>query len=203
MQITMGLIIGVGLAAACGFRVFVPLLGMSIASLAGHLTLAPGFEWIGTWPALVALATATVLEIAAYYLPWLDNLLDTVATPAAIVAGTIVTASQLGDLSPLLKWSLAIIAGGGVCGVIQTGTVVVRAASTGTTGGLGNVAVSSFELFASLLMTMLAIVLPIFGIVVVIAVFGAMAWQISKWLGRRQPPPLELQTSTPQDLRMS
>ena len=199
MHFVMGLIIGVGLSAACGFRVFVPLLGMSIANLAGHLTLAPGFEWIGTWPALIAFATATILEIGAYYIPWLDNLMDTAATPAAIVAGTIVTASQLGDVSPLLKWSLAVIAGGGVCGVIQTGTVVVRAASSGTTAGLGNCAVSSIELLAAIVMTMLAIVVPVVCLLVMLVVICKMVGRIVASWSSRKPRPTSVAMSEGHD----
>ena len=90
----LGVIIGLGLSAACGFRVFVPLLVMSIASLSGHLTLSSGFEWIGTYPALLAFAVATVLEIAAYYIPWVDNFLDIIGAPAAIIAGMIAMASS-------------------------------------------------------------------------------------------------------------
>lgn len=168
MDIVMGVIVGVGLSAACGFRVFVPLLGMSIANLAGHLTLSPGFEWIGTWPALLTFATATILEIGAYFVPWVDNLMDTLATPAAIVAGTIITASQIGDASPLLKWSLALIAGGGVCGIVQTGSVAVRAASSGTTGGFGNFVVSVIELSAAICITILAIVVPVICLVLLV-----------------------------------
>src|SRR6267378_5007073 len=116
METLMSICLGIGLSAACGFRVFVPLLIMSIASLSGHLSLAHGFEWIGSYPALISFSVATCLEIAGYYIPWLDHLLDTMATPAAIVAGTIVTASMMTDVSPLLKWTLAIIAGGGAAG---------------------------------------------------------------------------------------
>jgi len=168
MEIALGLMIGVGLSAACGFRVFVPLLGMSIANMAGHLTLSSGFEWIGSWAALIAFGTATILEICAYYIPWIDNIMDAGATPLAIAAGTIVTASQVGDLSPLLQWSLAVVAGGGVCAVVQGGTVAVRAASSGTTGGFGNFIVSTFEDVAAVVVTVLAIVLPIVCFILVI-----------------------------------
>ncbi len=192
MQLLMSLIIGLGLSAACGFRVFVPLLGMSIASLAGHLSLTPGFEWIGTWPALIALMTATILEIGAYYVPWLDNLMDTVASPAAVIAGTIVTASQIGDVSPLIKWSLAIIAGGGVCGVVQAGTVVTRAASTGVTGGFGNFLVSSAELVAALVMTFLAIVIPIVGMIVMCVLVVLMVSKLLNWATSSKPPESDL-----------
>src|SRR4051812_14311053 len=122
MKLGLSICLGVGLSAACGFRVFVPLLGMSLAALAGHLTLAPSFEWIGTWPAFTCFLAATGLKIAAYYIPWLDTLLDAIATPAAIVAGTIITAAVMTDMSPLMRWSLALIAGGGTAGVIQSAT---------------------------------------------------------------------------------
>ena len=168
VETLLSLCIGIGLSAACGFRVFVPLLGMSIASLSGHLDLVTGFEWIGTWPVLVALAAATVLEIGAYYIPWLDNLMDAVATPCAVVAGIIATASMVGDVSPFLQWALAIIAGGGAAGVVQVGTVTVRGVSSGTTGGLGNCLVSTGELVASVLVTLLAIVVPIVCICLVL-----------------------------------
>src|SRR5205823_8425971 len=138
METLLSICLGIGLSAACGFRVFVPLLVMSIASLSGHLALAHGFEWIGSYPALVTFSVATCLEIAGYYVPWVDNLLDTIATPAAILAGTLVTASVVSDVGPLLKWTLAIIAGGGAAGLAQGTTVVARGASSAGPGGLAN-----------------------------------------------------------------
>jgi len=59
---------GLGLAAASGFRAFVPLLLMSLAARGGLLTLTPGMEWVASDAALLALATATIAEILAYYL---------------------------------------------------------------------------------------------------------------------------------------
>jgi phosphoglycerol transferase MdoB-like AlkP superfamily enzyme len=191
MDIAMGLVIGIGLSAACGFRVFVPLLGLSIASLAGHLTLSSGFEWIGSWPALVAFATATIIEVCAYYIPWFDHIMDVGATPAAIVVGTVMVASQMGDMSPLLKWSLAALAGGGVSAVVQGGTVALRAASLGTTGGLGNWVVSTLELGLGVVVTVLAIVLPVICLVAVALVCYRMAKSIlaSRLRRRRQAAP--------------
>jgi hypothetical protein len=168
METIFGLIIGIGLSAASGFRVFVPLLGMSLAAHSGYLTLSPGFDWLGTQEALIAFSTATVIEIAAYYIPWLDNTLDALMTPLAVVAGTLLTASMLGDISPFFKWALAIIAGGGVSAIVQGGTVALRAGSTGTTGGLANLLVSTVELIGSILVTALAILLPLLALVAVI-----------------------------------
>jgi len=161
MEIVLSVCLGIGLSAACGFRIFVPLLGMSIAALAGHLSLAPGFEWIGTWPAFVCFLSATILEIVAYYIPWVDNLLDSIATPAAVVAGTIITAAVITEMSPLMKWSLAAIAGGCTAGVIQVSSVAVRSASSFTTGGLANWTVASTELAASIGTTIFSWLLPI------------------------------------------
>jgi hypothetical protein len=161
---------------------------MSIANLAGHLTLAPGFEWIGSWPALIAFATATVVEIATFYVPWLDNVMDAAALPAAAIAGTIVTASQVGDMSPFLKWSLAAIAGGSVSLTVQGGTTAVRALSSGTTGGFGNFVVSTLELVAAVAVTILAIVVPVLCFVLVIWICCQMVRRIRQFLSRKKLP---------------
>lgn len=168
MNSLLSLCLGLGLAAACGFRVFVPMLGLSIASLSGHLELAYGFEWLGTWPAFGCLLVATILEVLGFYVPWIDNALDTLATPAAVIAGTIVTASVVADMSPLLRWSLAVIAGGGVAGTIQVGTVAARGTSSVTTLGVANFAIATGELGLSTIFTLLAFLLPILAMVAVL-----------------------------------
>ena len=137
--------LGLGLAAACGFRVFIPLLVMSVASTTGYLELSGGFAWIASIPALTTFAVATVLEIGAYYIPWLDNLLDSVASPAAVVAGVIVSATVITGMDPYLKWTLAVIAGGGIAGAVQVATTGTRGASTVLTAGIGNPLVSTVE----------------------------------------------------------
>jgi len=170
MQVVLALFVGIGLAATCGFRVFVPLLGLSIAHHLGHIPLAHGFEWLGAWPATIAFGVATVVEICGYYIPWVDHLLDTIATPAAVVAGTIVTVSVLGELSPYLRWPIGVIAGGGVAGVVQGSSVLVRGTSMATTGGLGNPLVSTGELAASVVGTIVSIVLPVVAIILVVLI---------------------------------
>jgi hypothetical protein len=188
--VTLSILIGIGLAAACGFRVFVPFLVISIASLSGHLTLSPGFEWIGTYYALAAFAAATVLEIAAYYVPWLDNLLDTIATPAAVIAGTIVAASVVADVSPFLRWTLAVIAGGGVAGAVQAATVALRGTSTLTTGGVANPAVSTGELTGSAVTSILAVAVPVVAVALVVLLFVVIARVVRRFrLGRRRAAP--------------
>jgi hypothetical protein len=186
------ILVGLGLAAACGFRVFVPLLVMSLASRAGvgHLVLGENFAWIGSTPALIAFSAATVLEIAGYYIPWVDNLLDTIATPTAIVAGIVVTASAAGDMSPFLKWTLAVVGGGGTTAIFQGITATARHISSFTTGGLGNPVLSTAEAGGSALLSALAIVVPVLAFLLIV---GLLYFGVKKLLFRRpttSPQPL-------------
>jgi hypothetical protein len=161
---------GLGLAAACGFRVFVPLLIAGTAARTGHLPLATGFAWLGSWPALMGFGVATLLEVGAYYVPWLDHALDTVATPAAVLAGMLASASVLPDLPPLLKWSVTLIGGGGLAGLIQGASVLLRLKSAAFTGGLANPVVSTGELVGASVTALLAVVIPVFCLIAVVAV---------------------------------
>jgi hypothetical protein len=164
-------ILGIGLAAACGFRVFVPFLIVGIAARTGHLALGPSFAWLPSAPALLALAVATVLEIGGYYIPWLDHLLDVVATPAAVGAGAVMTASVVTGLDPMTRWILALIAGGGIAGTVQALTVGARKASLVTTGGIANPVVATGELLGSIVLSVVAIALPLLA-------FAMVAWAL-------------------------
>ena len=187
METILSVLIGVGLSAACGFRIFVPFLIMSIAALSGHLDLAPGFDWVGTPYALIAFLIATVLEVLAYYVPWLDNLLDTIATPTAVVAGVIATAAIITDTSPFLKWSLAVIAGGGAAAAVQVTTVALRGTSAVTTAGLGNPVVSTGELVGSTITSLLAIIVPVITFVLLLLT-GYFVWRrLRRILPRKRP----------------
>ncbi len=168
MELILALCIGLGLSAACGFRIFIPLLLMSLAASAGHLELAAGFEWIATPAAVTAFGAATVLEILAYYIPAVDNLLDTLATPAAAVAGTIATAAVVTDMSPFFAWSLAVIMGGGSALTVQSVTSITRLASTGTTAGFGNPIVSTAEAAGSTFLSLLALLVPALAALIVL-----------------------------------
>lgn len=165
----LSLCLGLALSAACGFRVFVPLLVVNLAARAGWVDLSGELAWMGETPALWTFAVATVLEIGAYYVPWLDNFLDSVATPAAVVSGAVVTASVVADVDPALKWMLAVIAGGGVAGIVQTATVGGRVLSTITTAGLANPLVATLELFSSFFLSILALIAPILAAMFVLA----------------------------------
>lgn len=160
METVFQVLAGLGLAAACGFRVFVPLFVASLAAQAGYLEPSGEFAWLGATPATVTLGVATVIEVGAYYLPWLDHFLDTVASPAAVIAGTLVAASVAVDLDPFARWTLAIIAGGGLAATVQAGTVAARGLSFSTTGGLANPAVATVEWMGALATSAVSVVAP-------------------------------------------
>ena len=185
METFIGITVGIGLSAACGFRVFVPLLAMNLATITGHLHLAPGFEWIGSDYATIAFGTATIVEILAYYIPWLDHVLDLIASPAAIIAGMVVTASVVMDTSPFLKWTLAIIAGGGAAAIVQGVTVTLRTKSSALTAGMGNVLVSSVELVGSIVTALLAIIVPILCLVLLALLCMVVIWKAGRLFFRR------------------
>ncbi len=182
-EVALSIALGVGLAAAVGFRVFLPMLVMSIAAYSGHLTLGSGFAWLGSAPALLMLAVAALLEIVAYYIPGVDNLLDALATPAALIAGTVVSAAVMADLPPLVKWTTAVIAGGGAAGLTQGITSLLRLKSTTLTGGLGNHVIASGELGGALGVSLLALAAPVLAVALV-AVFCWFAIRVLRRLFR-------------------
>ena len=165
---TLPIVLGIALAAATGFRVFLPMLIVSAAAYTGHLPLDNSFAWLGTRSALVMLSVAAIAEILAYYIPVVDNLLDALATPAAFVAGTVVSAAVMTDVPSMVKWTAAVIAGGGIAGLTQGATATLRAHSTVLTGGLGNSVIATAELGGSLLISFLALMVPAAAIALVI-----------------------------------
>jgi len=161
MDTLVALALGVGLAAACGFRVFVPLLVTGLAARFDYLVLGDGFAWLGSDAALLAFGAATLLEIAAYYVPWLDNLLDGAAGPLAVTAGVLVAAAVLDGEPALLRWTLAAVAGGGAAAGVQFLTAAVRALSSAATAGLANWIVATLEAVGALVLSVLAVVVPL------------------------------------------
>ncbi|NMR34986.1 DUF4126 domain-containing protein [Chryseobacterium aquaticum] len=175
--------IGIGLAAASGFRVFLPMFAVSLASYFHWIPMSESFEWLSSLPALLTTGIAMIAEILAYYIPFVDHLLDTVSVPMATVAGSILFASQFADLGTFPQWALALIAGGGTAATISSGFAGIRAASTATTGGLGNSVVGTTETAGAGIMSVLAMAAPfiaaIFAVIilVLVIVFGRKAWR--------------------------
>lgn len=175
LDLPLSIVLGVALAAATGFRIFLPMLVVSIAAYTGHLPLDDNFAWLATPSALITLTAATLAEIVAYYVPAVDNLLDVLAGPTAVVAGMVVSAAVMTNVPPLVKWAAVVIAGGGVAGLTQGVTTMLRAKSTILTGGAGNVVISTAELGGALLVSLLALATPLVALgVVIFFLYSAM-----------------------------
>lgn len=169
--------LGIGLAAAAGFRVFVPLLVAGLAARFGHLPLNESFAWLASTPALLTLGTAAVLETLAYYIPGVDHALDVVASPVTVAAGAVASAAVMTDVPPAILWPVAIIAGGGVAGLTKGSTALLRAKSGLMTGGLANPVVSTVETVGATGLSIFAIVVPLACLVAVVAL---LAWAIRR-----------------------
>jgi hypothetical protein len=180
LDLALAVAMGVGLAAAVGFRVFLPMLVLSIGAYTGHLALSSGLAWLGTPAALVMLSVAAVIEILAYYIPGVDNALDVIAAPAALIAGTVVSAAVMTDVPPMVRWTTAVIAGGGAAGAVHSLTSLLRAKSTVMTVGLGNHAIATGELAGALIVSLLALAAPLAAV----ALAGLFCWFAVRLLRR-------------------
>jgi len=172
-DVFLSVCLGIGLASACGFRVFVPPFIVSVAQALGLLPdgLAP--EWMASEAAVIGFGVVSVVEIGAYYIPWVDNALDVIATPTAVIAGMLVSGAMMDELDPAVRWSLSIVAGGGAAAMTQTATVLARGASTAGTGGLANFVVASTELLGSIVVTAVTLV---FAPLALLLVLGIVVW---------------------------
>ncbi len=162
--------LGIGLAASVGFRIFLPLFALSLASYYELLVLNSQWEWMGHTAAVITLGVATVVEIFAYFIPWFDHLLDSFAVPLAALAGTAVMVSTLADLPPLVTWTLALIAGGGTATVIKSSAASGRVASTVSTGGIGNPLITILETGAASVVAAASVFVPLLAIILVIII---------------------------------
>jgi hypothetical protein len=185
-EIIVAVALGIGLAGSAGFRVFVPLLAASIAAHLGVLPVQEGFEWMAGWPAMICFGTATVVEIAAYYIPVVDNLLDALTTPMAVAAGTLLMTSILPVDNGMFKWLTGFIVGGGMAALVQSGTVVTRLASTAATGGAANPVLVTGEHAAAIGSSLLSLLLPLIAAAAFVVLGIVLAFAFRKRIFRRQ-----------------
>lgn len=181
LETILSICLGIGLASASGFRVFLPVFALSLASYFNVIPLNENWAWIGGLPALISFGVAMVFEIFGYYIPFIDNLLDTIATPLAAIAGFVVMASTMVDISPTMTTILAIIAGSGSATAFQGLTTTTRLASSVKTAGLGNPVVSTAETGTAITLSSLAIFLPIVAVILVVIIFGVIYWIYKKF----------------------
>lgn len=180
LETILSICLGIGLASASGFRVFLPVFALSLASYFNVIPLNESWAWIGGLPALISFGVAMIFEIFGYYIPFIDNLLDTIATPLAAIAGFVVMSSTMVDISPTMTTILAIIAGSGSATAFQGLTTTTRLASSVKTAGLGNPVVSTAETGTAITLSSLAIFLPIVAVIFVVIIFGLIYWIFKK-----------------------
>ena len=180
----VSIFLGIGLASSAGFRVFLPLFALSLAAHNGLWELNASWQWMGSLTAVITFGVATVAELLAYFIPWLDNLLDSLAIPLAGVAGTALMVSTVAGLDPVFTWTLAIIAGGGTATAIKGAAAGGRMASTLSTGGLANPVVATVETGTAAVMSLASIVAPLLAAVLVIVVL-ALVYRVYRKLRPR------------------
>jgi hypothetical protein len=186
----VGIALGIGLAAATGFRIFIPLLLVGLAARFDMLPLGDGFQWLATTPALLTLGTAAVLETLGYYIPGVDHALDVLAGPATLLAGIVASAAVMTEVPPAVLWPVAVIAGGGAAGLTKGSTALLRAKSGVATGGLANPVVSTVETVGATGITILAIAVPVLCFVAVVVLLWWVARKAGRLMfGRRKTPP--------------
>lgn len=167
----LAFLVAVGLAASIGLRISIPILIVSVFAYAGDLSLSTYFGWLGTLTAVIILFLITILEVIAYYIAWLDNFLDTIEHPLSIIAGIVIAGAVVTDFNPYLKWLLAILIGGGITGTINAATALIRLKTSAETGGRGNYIVSTLEVIIAIILSIVAILLPlIVGIITAVAI---------------------------------
>ncbi len=158
------IVMAVALSACCGFKVFVPPLVLSVFAKAGLLVhLGENYAWLATWPAIAVLGLATVVETVAYFVPAVNNALDTIKIPIAAIAGALTASAAMSsaELSPLVRWSMAIIVGGGGAAAVSAGMAGLRSVLTTTTAGVGSSIQNVFESIISFCLSILSILGPI------------------------------------------
>ena len=180
-EIITAVALGIGLAASAGFRVFIPMLVASVAAHFNVIPLSESFAWLGSWPAMLTFGAATVVEVLAYYIPFVDNLLDTITTPMAVGAGTLLMTSVLPVDNELLKWIMGFVMGGGAAATIQSGSALSRFASSKFTAGTANPVLSTGENVAALGTSVSALFIPIIIAVIFIIIAVGIFIKLFEW----------------------
>lgn len=182
--LAVDLLLAISLSAASGFRIFVPFLTLSLAAVIGHLDLPAALDWAETPQAVILFGLALALEILGFSIPWFDHAVDIIATPAAVIAGTVLTAAIAPEMDPLIRWTLALTAGGGTAGATKSIMALLRGASSAISGGLTNPVLALLELIAAIALSLLAITVPVIAGGVVLGLMSITAYRLGNFIAR-------------------
>jgi hypothetical protein len=175
---------GIGLAACAGLRAFLPLFVVGLAGRLDFVTLSDSFAWLQSWPALIVLGSAVVIEVLGDKFPVVDHVLDTVQTFVKPIAGALVMATVVEDWAPLYVTVFWIVVGGSTAGLVHVTKAKLRLASSATTAGLGNPVLSASEDVGALAGTVGSIAVPPV-MLLVLAVAIALMWIMLRRYRRR------------------
>ena len=181
MDFLLNLIMGICLSATSGFRIFVPFLFISFASLNGDLSLSEGFTWIASYPALIIFFVLTIAEIIGYYNPWIDDALDLLTTTLSLFSGLLIIRIFIIDTNPFFAWGISLVIGIAAALTVQFLTDKARTLTAFFKSGYGNPVVSTAELFFAILFSVLTIyvnpVLSLLLLIITITFFYIMVFK--------------------------
>lgn len=185
-HILVSVALGVSLSACAGLRAFLPLFALAILTRSGYINVSPSFEWIGSTPSLIVFGVATVTEILGDKFPAVDNFLDTIGTFVKPIAGTILFATVVVKMDPLLAVVLGIIMGGSVSEIVHVKKSAIRLASTSMSVGVANPFLSIMEDVGSGFGVFLSFISPILAFVVVIAFLVLLFVMYKKYVAKKK-----------------
>lgn len=183
-------LLGLGLASATGLRTFLPLLMLALSAkfeMFG-VRLIDQMDWLVSWPAIAALATATTAEFLGDKVPAIDHGLNAIGYVTRPVAGAIAAGSVFWNVDPAAAAIAGLIVGAPAALAFNAAQTGVRVGSTATTGGLGNPLVSLVEDGLAFLTVIVAFLAPIL-IPIVLIMLGVVVFRLARRIRDRGEQP--------------
>ena len=187
---------GTGLAASAGLNAYIPLLTMGLmARFTDAITLPSGWQWLSNGWVLVILALLLAVEVVADKVPVVDHVNDVVQTVVRPTAGGL--AFGAGSTSETVKvtdpatffgshqW-VPIVSGMLIALSVHGVKAAARPVINASTAGVGAPVASTAEDFGSVLMSVLAILLPILVLIGIVALAVAAFWVVRRRRWRRR-----------------
>jgi len=177
------LALAIALASSAGLRAWLPLLLAGSLARLGVLDLGPSFQLLSSTKALVLFGVATVIELVGDKIPAVDHALDAIGTVLRPAAGAVLASSVLGTVTdPLAAVVLGTAVGAPSALIPHALKTALRIVSTGVTGGIASPLLSFLEDALTVLVFILAVLLP----VLVLALLGLSLFVASRWIRRRR-----------------
>jgi uncharacterized protein DUF4126 len=177
---------GTGLAASAGLNAYIPLLTMGLlARFTDTIALPTGWSWLSNGWTLMILAVLLAIEMVADKVPVVDHFNDVVQTFVRPTAGGLafgagstsetVTVSDPGSFFSSHQW-VPIAAGVLIALAVHGVKAASRPVVNATTAGFGAPVASTAEDFGSVVMSVMAILLPILVLIGLVLLVWAAVW---------------------------